>query len=112
MTKRKSQSFVVPLPVSRALRKLGQDIRDARLRRRIPVAVMASRAGISRMTLNKIENGEPNTALGSYATVLFVLGLEGRLADLAGAKDDQLGLRLEEERLPKRIRRSTNQKAV
>ena len=68
--------------------------------------------GHARQNVAGIENGEPNTALGSYATVLFVLGLEGRLADLAGAKDDQLGLRLEEERLPKRIRRSTNQKAV
>jgi transcriptional regulator with XRE-family HTH domain len=61
-------------------------IRDARLRRRIPVALMAARAGISRMTLNKIENGEPNTALGSYATVLFVLGLGARFIYLLERK--------------------------
>lgn len=100
----------MPLPVSRAMRKLGQDLRDARLRRRIPVAVMAARAGLSRMTLSKIENGEHGTSLGSYATVLFVLGLEGRLADLADVKNDELGLKLEEDRLPKRIRHSSKQK--
>jgi hypothetical protein len=41
----------VPIPVARALRKLGHDIRDARRRRRIPVAILAERASISRVTL-------------------------------------------------------------
>ena len=101
-------SLDVPIPVSRALRKLGQDIRDARLRRRIP---MAERASISRMTLGKIENGEYGTSIGAYATVLFILGLVERLSDLADIKTDDLGLRLEEERLPKRIRQSGKQRA-
>lgn len=105
--KKRSSSLVLPIPVARALRKLGQDIRDARLRRRIPVTVMAERASISRMTLSKIEKGEAGTSLGSYATVLFILGLVDRLADLADVKNDDLGLRLEEERLPQRIRHST-----
>jgi transcriptional regulator with XRE-family HTH domain len=86
------------------LRKLGGDIRDARLRRRIPVAVAAERASISRMTLNKVEKGDPGVALGIYATVLFVLGLADRLGELADAKNDATGLQLEEEHLPKRIR--------
>jgi hypothetical protein len=97
-------SVVLPIPVRRALRKLGQDIRDARRRRRIPVQIAAERASISRMTLLKIEKGEPGVAMGSYATVLFVLGLADHLADIAEAKHDAIGLRLEEDRLPKRIR--------
>lgn len=96
---------MVPIPVTRALRKLGQDIRDARLRRRIPTAVMAERASISRTTLNKIEKGTPGVALGHYATVMFVLGMVERLADLADVRTDAVGLELEEERLPQRIRR-------
>ncbi len=95
----------LPIPVRRALRKLGQDIRDARLRRRIPTVVMAERASISRTTLNKVEKGDPGVALGNYARVLFVLGLAERLSDLADVRTDTLGLELEEERLPKRIRR-------
>ena len=97
-------SVVLPIPVRRALRKLGQDIRDARRRRRIPVQIAAERASISRMTLLKIEKGEPGVAMGSYATVLFVLGLSDRLADVADPTNDTIGLQLEEEHLPKRIR--------
>lgn len=97
-------SATLPVPVRRALRKLGSDIRDARLRRRIPVAVTAERASIGRSTLNRVEKGDPNVALGIYATVLFVLGLVDRMADLADARNDVTGLQLEEEHLPKRIR--------
>lgn len=96
----------LPLPVQRALRKLGRDIRDARLRRRIPTKIMAERASISRTTLNKVEKGEPGVSLGIYATILFVLGLHDRLAELADVRNDTLGLELEEENLPQRIRRS------
>ena len=100
------RSSKLPIPVLRALRKLGQDIRDARRRRRIPVAVMAERASISRTTLGKVEKGDPGVSLGIYATVLFVLGFVERLGDLADPGSDEVGLALEEEHLPRRIRRS------
>jgi transcriptional regulator with XRE-family HTH domain len=95
----------------RALRKLGQDIRDARRRRRIPVAILAERASISRMTLNRIEKGDAAVSIGSYATVLFALGLIDRLAQLADATQDTIGRELEEEHLPERIRLSSLRKA-
>src|SRR5437660_10823848 len=94
----------VPVPVLRALRKLGHDIRDARRRRRIPVAILAQRASISRTTLNKVEKGDAGVSLGIYATVLFALGMLERLADLADPRNDPLGLQLEEAHLPVRIR--------
>jgi len=59
---------------------------------------------MSRSTLVKIEKGDPGVALGLYATMLFVLGLTDRLAELAAAKNDVVGLQLQEEALPKRIR--------
>src|SRR5260221_6394637 len=103
---RKGQlSSRAPVPVRRALRKLGHDLRDARRRRRIPVAILAQRASISRTTLTKVEKGDPGVSLGTYATVLFSLGMADRLADLADPKNDTVGLELEEEHLPKRIRR-------
>jgi transcriptional regulator with XRE-family HTH domain len=86
------------------LRKLGADIRDARRRRRIPTTLLAERAGVSRTTLGRIEKGDPGTSVGAYATVLFVLGMIDRLAALADPGQDRIGLALEEERLPKRIR--------
>ncbi len=99
-------STKVPVPVARALRKLGRDIRDARLRRRIPAAILAERASVSRTTLVKIEKGDPGVSLGIYATVLFALGMVERLADVADARHDAIGRELEEEHLPKRVRLS------
>ena len=101
-----------PLPVVRALRKLGEDIRDARKRRRIPVSILAERASISRTTLNKIEKGDPSAALGNYAAVLFALGMVERLADVADPRHDTVGLELEEEHLPQRIRFSDRQRSA
>jgi hypothetical protein len=103
-------SAVLPIPVRHALRKLGHDIRAARRRRRIPVAIAAQRASISRTTLGKIEKGELGVAIGSYATVLFVVGMVERLADLADPKNDTVGLQLEEEHLPQRIRGAWKQR--
>ncbi len=97
----------LPIPVNRALRKFGQDIRYARLRRRVATAIMAERASISRTTLNKIERGDPGVSLGNYAKVLFVLGMSERLCELVDIRSDEVGLELEEARLPKRIRRSS-----
>ena len=96
-----------PIPVRRALRKLGSDIRNARRRRRIPAALLAERASISRTTLVKVEKGEPGVLFGTYATVLFLLGMLDRLSDLADIRHDDLGLMLTQESLPKRISTSS-----
>jgi DNA-binding XRE family transcriptional regulator len=93
-----------PIPVTRAVRKLGSDIRDARRRRRIPTAILAERASISRTTLNKVEKGDPGVSLGTYATVLFAMGMIDRLAGVADPTHDAVGLALEEEHLPQRVR--------
>jgi hypothetical protein len=103
------KSLALPVPVIRAMRKLGHDVRDARRRRRIPVAILAERASISRMTLNKIEKGDAGVYVGNYATVLFALGLIERLADLADLTHDTVGRELAEEQLPERIRFSRSQ---
>jgi transcriptional regulator with XRE-family HTH domain len=100
----KRSEYSLPLPVRRAVRKLGRDIREARLRRRIPAAVLAERASISRTTLFKLEKGDPGVSIGIIGTVLFVLGLDDRLTEIADIKRDEQGLALDEERLPKRIR--------
>jgi len=94
----------LPLPVVRALRKLGHDIRDARRRRRIPVAIAAQRASISKTTWLKVEKGDPGVLAGTYVTALFVLGFVEKIAQLADPSSDNVGLRLEEEQLPLRIR--------
>jgi len=93
----------LPLPVRRALTKLGSDIRDARRRRRIQTTVMADRLQISRPTLRKLEQGDPSVGMGAYATALYVLGMVERLADLAHIASDPVGQQLASEALPQRI---------
>ena len=100
----KSDNRQLPLPVKRGLVQLGEDICSARRRRRIQTQVMAERASITRMTLYRIERGDPRVGMGSYATVLFVLGMLDRLGEIAAATHDRIGLDLEDEILPKRIR--------
>ena len=94
----------LPMVVRRALRKLGADVSVARRRRGITTELMAERAFMSRNTLRGIESGDPTASMANYATVLFVLGMTDRLADLADPSSDPLGRELAEEQLPKRVR--------
>jgi transcriptional regulator with XRE-family HTH domain len=94
----------LPVPVRRALTKLGEDVSAARRRRRISMDVMAERAFIARKTLARVERGDPTVSMGIYASVLFVLGMVDRLAGLVDSTTDRLGIALEDEHLPKRIR--------
>lgn len=85
-----------------ALERLGQDIRNARLRRNIAVADLAVRAGTSPSSIARLEKGDPGVAIGTLADVLVVLGLVARLADLIDVRKDDLGLALSSEHLPRR----------
>ena len=90
-----------PAAVRRALRKLGADIRDARRRRRLPMAVVAERAFTSRSTLQRVEEGDTNVSIGIYAGVLQALGLLDGLGDLAGLGNDPVGQSLASAELPR-----------
>ncbi len=78
----------------RLLEQVGTNLRLARLRRRYSAETVAQRAGISRKTLYRAEQGDPGVALGVYARVLQVLRLEQDLARLAA--DDELGRKLQD----------------
>lgn len=95
----------LPLPARAALVRLGRDIAVARRKRRISTADMASRLFVSRDTLWRLERGDPSVAIGTLATAVYVLQLHDRLATLAAADRDALGLDLETAALPQRIRR-------
>ena len=99
-----TRNTTTPYPIRRTLIQLGSDIRNARRRRRIQMKLMAERAAISRSTLSKIEQGDTGVSIGAYAKVLFVLGMLERLGEIAAASHDAVGLELEQESLPQRIR--------
>ena len=76
------------------LQQLGEDIKLARLRRKLSAEQVAERAGISRSTLWQVEKGMPSVAIGTYLQVLFVFGLEKNFLNIAN--DDVLGRKLQD----------------
>lgn len=82
---------------AKILATLGENIKLARLRRKLTAEQLAERANISRRTLVSVEKGLPSVAMGTYAQVLFVLGLSDDL--LKVAKDDLLGRKLQDAKL-------------
>ncbi|MBA4167226.1 MAG: helix-turn-helix transcriptional regulator [Chitinophagaceae bacterium] len=89
---------IVLLPRQREiLEQLGENIRLARLRRKLSATQVAERAGIDRSTLWNVEKGNPQVAMAAYGQVLFVLGLSEDL--LKVATDDALGRRLQDAEL-------------
>lgn len=97
---------ITPLPrLARRMTALGENLRLARLRRRLTASQVAERAGVSRPTLSAAEHGDPGVSFGVYANVLLVLGLDGDLESLG--RDDEFGRRLQDAGMltPKRVRR-------
>ena len=102
-----SRKKAILMPSShKVLKELGENIRLARLRRKLSTEQVSERANIGRKTLWNIENGLPSVAMGMYCQVLFVLGLEKDLLKVAA--DDILGRKLQDaelvvkERAPKK----------
>jgi transcriptional regulator with XRE-family HTH domain len=89
----------------RRLTHLGERLRTARLRRRLPAKLVAERAGMSLMTLRNVERGGMGVTIGAYVAVLHVLGLDGDLDAVAAA--DTLGRDLQDASLPRRSRRTS-----
>lgn len=87
---------VVLLPeIQETLQQMGEQIRAARLRRRLSIRVVAARAGVSQSTVCNVEKGDPAVAIGIYAAVLH--SLNDRSKDLLlVAKDAEFKAKLDE----------------
>ena len=97
------RSVTVSPKTAKILEQMGEQIKLARLRRRLSAELVAERAGISRATLWNVEKGSPSVAIGIYAAVLHALGnMDSDF--LLVAKDDELGRTLQDLELPVRRR--------
>jgi len=93
-----------PPAAKRAVRNLGADIREARLRRRLTMEIVAGRAATSRPTIARIERGDTSVSMGIVASVLQSLGLVDNLGQVANSFHDDVGQRISRDDLPKRAR--------
>ncbi len=94
----------LPPAARRSLAKLGADIATARRKRNLTTMMMAERIGAAKTTYLKVEHGDPTVSMGIYAMALFVLGFGDVLGTLIDPGRDDVGLLLDIERLPKRVR--------
>lgn len=97
--------ITAPFAVTEACRALGERLAIARKRRRLTQRDVARRAGLSAFTLVRVERGVASTELGSIVRVLWALGMEDSLRQVASLEADRVGLALERARLPKRVAR-------
>lgn len=79
----------VPPVAQQRLSLLGERLRAARKRQRVSAVAAAEAAGISRVTLHRIERGEPTVAVGAWAAVAGALGLALDLLDTASVREER-----------------------
>ena len=79
------------------LTAMGENIKLARKRRQFTQKLVSERAGISPVTLRKVEKGDANVAIGHYLNVLAVLQLAEDLGQVAS--QDELGRTLQDLKL-------------
>jgi transcriptional regulator with XRE-family HTH domain len=94
----------LPSPVERAIRKLGNDISLARRRRHITQTSLAERMGASLSTVRRMEKGDVKVPIHFFARALHVFGEIQALEHLLDTPNDEIGLTLMDEHLPKRVR--------
>ncbi len=93
----KSKKSILLPDTREILSGFGENLKLARLRRKLSTLQVSERANINKSTLWRIEKGSPSVAIGAYIQVLFVMGLEKDLLKVAG--DDVLGRKLQDAKL-------------
>jgi DNA-binding XRE family transcriptional regulator len=99
-----------PYQVESSLKRLGQNLKVARLRRNLTRTEAAEKIGVSRFAVADAESGKPSASIAIYAALLWAYGLIDQLAGLAEPNRDEEGtaLALHAERSRARHRRKLN----
>ena len=97
-----------PEEVVAQLGRIGENIKRARIRRRWSKQELATRIGVERRTIARLENGSPGITAGVMFSALWVLGLEETTKDIAAPELDNAGAFHDKQREPKRVRTKTN----
>lgn len=103
MSKRSKGLNALQPSMKKTIQRLGENIKIARKRRRIPLRQMSERAMVSVPTLRKVEAGNPTVSLGIIVQILWVLQLHEGLKSIADPQTDVVGIQKERNRLPQKI---------
>jgi transcriptional regulator with XRE-family HTH domain len=94
MSPRSKFTTAPPSAVQEAIRRLGNNLRTARLRRNLSHAEVAAKLGVDRHVIADAERGKLSTSAGVYVGMLWAMNLLSSLADVADPKNDEEGLAL------------------
>ena len=89
------------LKADKMLRGLGQRLREQRKHQEISAEATAEAAGISRVTLYRVEQGEPSVAMSAYISVILALGLA---IDVKSSQGSNSKRQSQERKIPSKIR--------
>lgn len=90
--------------IKRIVKKLGEDVRVARLRRRWSQKDLAVKTGVSVGTVQRVEAGDPGVGIGTIVTMFYMFGCQQQIEDALDPTRDELGLSADFFHLPMRIR--------
>ncbi|MDA9981425.1 helix-turn-helix transcriptional regulator [Gammaproteobacteria bacterium] len=95
MTAKNLLSTAPPYPVEQAIKRLGVNLRTARLRRNLTIEDVAQKIGTGPRAVRDAEKGKPSTGLVVYTALLWTYDLLGPVSELADPARDEEGLMLE-----------------
>jgi transcriptional regulator with XRE-family HTH domain len=84
----------LPFEVETAIKRLGTNLRTARLRRNLTLEEVAEKLGVSRYVVAHAEGGKPSTSVAMYAGLLWTYGLLDQFSQMADPAEDKEGLAL------------------
>lgn len=93
-----------PYAVEQAVKRLGANLRTARLRRNMTIAEVAEKIGTGRRAVMEAENGKPSTSAAVYMALLWTYGLLDQMNDVADPASDEQGMLLSDTRERARAR--------
>lgn len=92
MTARNKLTTAPPYPVDQALKRLGANLRTARLRRNLTIQDVADKIGTGPRPVSNAEQGKPSTGIAVYVALLWAYDLLGAVRELADPSLDAEGL--------------------
>src|SRR3990170_4408768 len=95
MSKATPAITALPPAVADALKRLGENLAVARIRRKESQRVWAQRLGVSVPTLIRMEQGDAGVSAGIYATALWLIGRVQSLPDVADPNQDRGALEMD-----------------
>ncbi len=94
----------MPAEVRLSIQQIGDRVRVARLRRNWTIKDLASRVGVTSMTISRLEKGDPAVAIGILVTAVWTLGLADEFKEFLAPEHDEVGRGLEARRNKQRAR--------